>query len=180
MKTRQSRAPRRGRFAALALTGAAASIMIIPGGLGVACASVMVPTVEAGGAPPKPVKHVTQTHYVTREKPILRGPRWQRPPRVDVIVDNYNDNFNRRHNRRHRQDFFRHDFKHEDIKKEYPVKSVEEVTPSYDEYDESDANRYGGNQYDANRPSSTQANSAQSTANDKWWWPGSKDWKNWN
>ncbi|MED7924146.1 hypothetical protein SMD20_07880 [Nonomuraea sp. LP-02] len=192
MKTGQSRAPRRARFAALALTGAAASIMILPVGLGVACASTIVPTVEAGGAPPKPVKHVTQTRYVTREKPVLRSPR-MRLPRVDVIVDNYNDNFNR-HHRFRRQDLrrelkhdFKHDFKHDNYKKADPYKSVEQVTPEYDEYDE--YNKYG-NQYDNVRPGNalsgstvsgtSEAGSGQAADQDKYWWPGSKQWKNWN
>ncbi|MGA4987653.1 hypothetical protein [Nonomuraea bangladeshensis] len=189
MKTRQTWAPRRGRFAALALTGAAASIMILPVGLGVACASTIVPTVEAGGAPPKPVKHVTQTRYVTREKPVLRSPR-MRLPRVDVIVDNINDNINlhRRHRRHDIRRDFKHDFKHDDYKKVDPYKSVEQVKPEYDEYDE--YNKYDGNLYDNVQSDNTlsgsgqygtsQTGSGQTAGQDKYWWPGSKQWKNWN
>ncbi|WP_020540381.1 hypothetical protein [Nonomuraea coxensis] len=122
-------------------------------GLGVACASVVVPTVEAGGAPPQPVKHVTKTRYVPREKPVLRGPRW-RPPRIDVIVDN--DNFSRNHTPRprHHHEEFKHDFKHEDIKKVDPVKE-DKPEREYDENDE-----YDQTGFDFGR--------------ENWWWPGNR------
>jgi hypothetical protein len=126
----QSRAPRHGLFAALALTGAAASVMLLPLGMGVASASAGFSTVQAGG-PPAPVKHVYKPSYVPREKPILRNPHY-RPPRIDVIVDNRNHS--RNHHPRHRFE------RREEVKpapvvkpvKEEPVK--EDVKP--DKYDD--------------------------------------------
>lgn len=119
MNTRipQSRAPRHGLFAALALTGAAATAMLLPLGMGVASANAGFSTVQAGG-PPAPSKPVYKPRYVPREKPILRNPHY-RPPRIDVIVDNRNHSRNR--NPRH------HFERHHEAVKPTPVKTVKPV-----------------------------------------------------
>ncbi|GAA3645310.1 hypothetical protein GCM10022224_004870 [Nonomuraea antimicrobica] len=132
-KIRQSRAPRHGRLAAVALAGAVAGTMLLPLDLGVASASTGFPAVEAGGPPskPAPTRHVTKTRYVPREKPILHVPHRWRPPRLDVIVDNDNRSHNRHHRFHRHHDWFRHErlrhepFRHEhrhDPVKEEPVK----------------------------------------------------------
>ncbi|MFC4114547.1 hypothetical protein [Nonomuraea zeae] len=92
---------RRGRLAALAMTGAVASVMFLPLGLGVAYASAGFSTVQAGG-PPEQVHHVTKPRYVPREKPILRNPHW-RPPNIDVFVHNRNDSHNKKRFDRHHE-----------------------------------------------------------------------------
>ncbi|MCK2220362.1 hypothetical protein MF672_042155 [Actinomadura sp. ATCC 31491] len=145
---RQSRTPRRARFAALALTGAVTGVMFLPAvGLGVACASVGIPAVQAGGPPePAPVHHVSKPRYVPREKPVLRSPRWQ-PPYIDVIVDN--DNQSRNEKRRH---------KHESVKHEEPKpEPVKHVTPPEHDYDHDDDHDYD---HDDDQD------------NGNWWWPG--------
>nr|WP_262380578.1 hypothetical protein [Nonomuraea sp. PA05] len=100
---------RRGRLAALVLTGAVAGVVFLPLGVGVASASAGFPAVQAGGPPSEPVRHVTK--YVPREKPVLHNPRYHMP-RIDVIV--HNDNYSR-NERRHER------LKHEPVKQE-PVK----------------------------------------------------------
>ncbi|GAA2825196.1 hypothetical protein GCM10020220_012270 [Nonomuraea rubra] len=125
---RQSRAPRQGRLAALALTGAVAGVMFLPLGVGVASASAGYPAVEAGGPPSAPVKHVTKTKYVPREKPILHNPRYHMP-RIDVIV--HNDNYSR--NERHHEHLRHKPVKEEPVKEE-PVKEE----PVKDDKDEND------------------------------------------
>ncbi|MFB4284600.1 MULTISPECIES: hypothetical protein [unclassified Nonomuraea] len=121
-KIRQSWAPRHGRLAALALTGAiAAGVMALPLGMGVANASAGFPSVQAGGPPAEPVKHVSKPRYVPREKPILHHPRW-RPPNIDVIIDNDNRSRNRQHHRFDR----RHEEVRRDVVKPEPVKDDKE------------------------------------------------------
>ncbi|MGW4791320.1 hypothetical protein ACWEPC_02740 [Nonomuraea sp. NPDC004297] len=114
---RQSRAPRRGRLAAIALTGAVAGVMLLPLGQGMASASVGFPAVEAGGPPPSKPAPVVKTRVVHREKPVLRNPRWHQP-RIDIIVDNHNHS---RNNNRHHVHRRHEDHKHEEVKYE-PVR----------------------------------------------------------
>ncbi|TDC10205.1 hypothetical protein E1267_05040 [Nonomuraea longispora] len=71
-------------------------------GQGVASASAGYVAVEAGGPPSAPVRHVSKPRRVSKEKPILRSPRW-RPPKIDIIVHNLNRNKNK-HRRHHRDD----------------------------------------------------------------------------
>ncbi|GAA2215340.1 hypothetical protein GCM10009850_108070 [Nonomuraea monospora] len=105
---------RRGRLAALVLTGAVAGVVFLPLGVGVASASAGFPAVQAGGPPSEPVRHVTK--YVPREKPVLHNPRYHMP-RIDVIV--HNDNYSR--NERHHERLKHEPVKHEPVKEE-PVK----------------------------------------------------------
>ncbi|MEV0618458.1 hypothetical protein AB0I81_34380 [Nonomuraea sp. NPDC050404] len=101
------RQARRARYAALALTGAVASVMFLPLATGTAGATAGFSTVQAGGPPSEP----RPARYVSREKPVLHNPRW-RPPNIDVYIHNGNES---RNDRRHK------DLKHEDVKPD-PVK----------------------------------------------------------
>jgi hypothetical protein len=95
--------------------------MFLPLGMGVASASAGSPAVEAGGPPSEPVRHVTKTRYVPREKPILHNPRYHMP-RIDVIVDNDNYSRNeRRHEHGRHEPVKRPPVKQEPVKEE-PVK----------------------------------------------------------
>lgn len=118
------RQPRYGRFAALAMAaGAAAAVMFLPLGAGVASANAGYSTVQAGGPPsaPAPVRHVSKPRYVPREKPILHNPRW-RPPNIDVFVHNRNHSRNDKHRfDRHREHVRPEVVKPEPVKPE-PVK----------------------------------------------------------
>ncbi|MGR6923545.1 hypothetical protein ACU635_55595 [[Actinomadura] parvosata] len=97
--------------------------MLLPG---VAGASAGFPAVQAGGPPAEPVRHVTKTRYVPREKPVLHNPRYHMP-RIDIIV--HNDNHSRNEHRRHEN------FKHEDVKEE-PVKDDKiDHTPVKEDHD---------------------------------------------
>ncbi|MCP2361618.1 hypothetical protein HD597_008638 [Nonomuraea thailandensis] len=95
--------------------------MFLPLGMGVASASAGFPAVEAGGPPSEPVRHVTKTRYVPREKPILHNPRY-RMPRIDVIVDNDNYSRNERHHEHRHVPIKRKPVKVEPPVKEEPVK----------------------------------------------------------
>ncbi|TDE54492.1 hypothetical protein E1295_15300 [Nonomuraea mesophila] len=75
--------------------------MFLPVGQGVASASAGYVAVEAGGPPSAPVRHVSKPRRVSKEKPILRSPRW-RPPKIDIIVHNLNRNKNKHRRHHHR------------------------------------------------------------------------------
>ncbi|MGW0809827.1 hypothetical protein [Nonomuraea sp. NPDC002799] len=102
--------------------------MLLPLGMGVASANAGFSTVQAGGPPSAPARHVSKPTYVHHEKPILRSPRW-RPPNIDIFVHNRNHSRNDRHHVEKR---------HEEVKPD-PVKEekVEEYkAPEQEKYDD--------------------------------------------